>query len=71
MQVSGHLAWIVKFEMTYPDGAIQGLTWSSELGAVVVVDLGGSQAPAVLYVSLPADLGIQNVATLTDSLRVS
>ncbi len=71
MQVSGHLAWIVKFEMTYPDGASQGLIWSSELGAVVVVDLGGSQAPAVLYVSVPANLGTQNVATLIDSLRVS
>ncbi len=71
MQVSGHLAWIVKFEMTYPDGASQGLTWSGELGAVVVVDLGGSQAPAVFYVSVPANLGTQNVTTLLDSLRVS
>lgn len=71
MQVSGHLAWIVKFEMTYPDGASQGLTWSSEPGAVVVVDLGGSQAPAVFYVSVPANLGTQNVTTLIDSLRVS
>ena len=71
MQVSGHLAWIVKFEMNYPAGASQGLTWSSELGAVVVVDLGGSQAPAVFYVSVPANLGTQNVTTLIDSLRVS
>ena len=71
MQVSGHQAWIVKFEMTYPDGASQGLTWSSEPGAVVVVDLGASQAPAVFYVSVPASLGTQNVTTLIDSLRVS
>ena len=71
MQVRGYLAWIVKFEMNYPDGASQGLTWSSELGAVVVVDLGGSQAPAVLYVSVPANLATQNVTTLIDSLRVS
>ena len=70
MQVSGHQAWIVKFLMTYPDGASQGLTWSSEPGAVVVVDLGGSQAPAVFYVSVPASLGTQNVTTLIDSLRV-
>ena len=70
MQVSGHQAWIVKFLMTYPDGASQGLTWSSEPGAVVVVDLGASQAPAVFYVSVPANLGTQNVTTLIDSLRV-
>ena len=71
MQVSGHLAWIVEFEMNYPDGASQGLTWGSELSAVVVVDLGGSQAPAVFYVSVPANLGTQNVTTLIDSLRIS
>jgi len=71
MQVSGHQAWIVKFLMTYPDGASQGLTWSSELGAVVVVDSGASQAPAVFYVSVPANLGTANVTTLIDSLRLS
>ena len=71
MQVSGHQAWIVEFLMTYPDGASQGLTWSSELGAVVVVDRGASQAPAVFYVSVPANLGTQNAATLIGSLRLS
>ena len=71
MQVSGHQAWIVKFSMTYPDGASQGLTWSSELGAVVVVDRGANQAPAVFYVSVPANLGTLNVTTLINSLRLS
>ncbi len=71
MQVSGHQAWIIRFLMNYPDGASQGLTWSSELGAVVVVDRGASQPPAVFYVSVPANLGTQNVATLIDSLRLS
>ena len=71
MPVSGRQGWIVKFLMTYPDGASQGLTWSTELGAVVVVDRGPSQAPAVFYVSVPANLGTQNATTLIDSLRVS
>jgi hypothetical protein len=71
IQVSGHQAWVVKFGMNYPDGASQGLTWSSELGAVVVIDRGASQAPAVFYVSVPANLGTQNVTTLIDSLRLS
>ena len=70
MQVSGHQAWIVKFLMNYPDGASQGLTWSTEPGAVVVVDRGASQAPAVFYVSVPANLGTQNLATLIGSLRM-
>ena len=71
MQVSGHQAWIVRFLMTYPDGASQGLTWSSEPGAVVVVDRGENQAPAVFYVSVPASLGTQNATTLVNSLRLS
>ena len=71
MQVSGHQAWMIEFGMNYPDGTSQGLTWSSELGAVVVVDRGVLRAPAVFYVSVPANLGTQNVTTLIDSLRVS
>jgi hypothetical protein len=70
-QVSGHLAWQVEFAMAYPDGASQGMTWSSEPGAVVVVDLGAGQAPAVFYVSVPASLGEAEVATLVGSLQIS
>jgi hypothetical protein len=69
MQVGGHQAWIVKFLMSYQDGASQGLTWTSEPGAVVVVDRGVGQIPAVFYVSVPASLGTQNLATLIGSLR--
>ena len=71
MQVSGHQAWIVSFLMTYQDGASQGLTWTSEPGAVVVVDRGAGQIPAVFYVSVPASLGTQNLTTLLGSLRLS
>jgi len=71
MRVSGRQAWIVQFTMDYPDGASQGLTWSSEQGAVVVADRGATQAPAVFYVSVPANLGTLNVATLISSLRLS
>jgi hypothetical protein len=71
IQVSGHQAWKIEFAMSYPDGASQGLTWSTELGAVVVVDRGADQFPAVFYVSVPASLGTQNVAMFLSTLRVS
>lgn len=71
MKVSGRQAWMVEFGMSYPDGTSQGLTWSSELGAVIVVDRGASQAPAVFYVSVPANLGTQNVTGLVSSLQLS
>jgi len=70
-QISGHQAWIIEFSLDYPDGASQGLTWTSELGAVVVVDRGATQAPAVFYVSVPSNLGTLNVAGLVLSLRLS
>jgi hypothetical protein len=70
-QVSGHQAWKIEFAMNYTNGASQGLTWSTELGAVVIVDRGTGQFPAVFYVSVPASLGTQNVATFLSSLRIS
>jgi hypothetical protein len=71
IQVSGHQAWLVTFVMTYPDAASEGLAWTSEAGAVVVVDRGAGQAPAVFYTSVPNDLGTSAVSTLVSSLRLS
>jgi hypothetical protein len=71
IQVSGRQAWMVEFHMNYPDGASQGLSWSSELGAVVVVDRGAGQFPAVFYASVPASLGTLKVVTFLLSLQMS
>ena len=70
MQVSGHQAWVVTFLMTYPDAVSEGLAWTSEAGAVVVVDRGAGQAPAMFYASVPSNLGTSDVATLIGSLRL-
>jgi hypothetical protein len=71
MQVSGHQAWVVTFLITYPAAASEGLAWTSEAGAVVLVDRGPGQVPAVFYVSVPSNLGIRNVGILISSLRLS
>ncbi len=70
IQVSGHLAWVVTFLITYPGAASEGLAWTSEAGAVVVVDRGAGQAPAVFYVSVPSNLGTSAVGILIGSLRL-
>jgi hypothetical protein len=70
-RVSGHQAWEIEFTMTYPHGTSQGMTWSTERGAVVVADRGPAQPPAVFYVSVPATLGVPNVDVLIDSLGLS
>jgi hypothetical protein len=67
-RVSGRQAWEIEFTMNYPGGASQGMTWKTELGAVVVADRGPDLAPAVFYVSVPATLGVPDVDMLIDSL---
>lgn len=71
MLVSGHQAWEVTFQVTYPDAAVQGLVFNSEAGAVVVVDRGADQVPAVFYASVPSNLGTSDVRTLIGSLRLA
>jgi hypothetical protein len=68
MQVSGYQAWVVTFLMTYPDAASEGLAWTSEAGAVVLVDRGDGQVPAVFYVSAPSNLGTSAVDVLLSGL---
>lgn len=71
MHVSGHPAWVVRFMMTYPDAAGESLTWTSEAGAVVVVDRGTDHAPGILYVSVPSNLETSSVGLLISSLRLN
>lgn len=71
MQVSGHRAWAVTFLISYPDAGSEGLAWNTEAGAVVVVDRGPGQQPAVFYASVPSDLGTGTVTTLIGSLQLS
>jgi len=71
LQVSGHPAWIVEFQMTYPTAASQGLAWQTQLGAVVVVDRGAGQPPAVLYVTVPDNLGTASMGTILASMQLA
>ena len=71
MLVGGHQAWLVTFLVTYPDAASEGLAWTSEAGAVVLVDRGPGRTPAMFYVSVPDNLGTSDVATLVSSLQLS
>jgi hypothetical protein len=71
LQVSGHAGWIVEFGMTYQTAASQGLAWQSQLSAVVVVDRGTGQPPAVLYVTVPSNLGPANIGTILASMQLA
>ncbi len=66
IRIGGHPAWKVTFDVRYPG---QHLAWSSEAGAVVVIDRGAGRTPAVFYVSVPSNLGTTSVGDLVGSLR--
>ncbi len=70
IQVSGHPAWMVTFTVSYPDAVQEHLAWTSETGAVVLVDRGTGQPPAVFYASVPSNLGTGAITALVNSLRM-
>ena len=70
VQVSGHAAWQVSYDVAYDNAAAQGATWTDEQATVVVVDNGTNQ-PAVFFTSIPNTLNEANVTTLASSLQLT
>ena len=71
LQLSGHPGWLVEFQMTYQNAAAQGLAWPTQMGAVEVVDRGTGQPPAVLYVTVPDNLGPANIGVILASMQLA
>jgi Protein of unknown function (DUF2510) len=71
LQLSGHPGWLVEFQMTYQNAASQGLAWQTQMGAVEVVDRGTGQPPAVLYVTVPNNLGTANIGVILASMQLA
>jgi hypothetical protein len=71
VSISGHPGWEIKYLMTYPDAASQGLAWNSEEGAIVLADQGSGLPPAAFFVSVPSNLGVSTVDALVGSLTLS
>lgn len=65
-------AWLIDFELDFSkEAAEKGYKWNKERGAVVVMDRGESEAPALLYMSVPDNLGTEVVSQVLNSLKVS
>jgi hypothetical protein len=71
VQVSEHAGWEVTYDVTYTNAAAQGATWTDEQAAVIVVDTGSGDEPAVFFTSIPQNLVEGNVTTLVSSLQLS
>jgi hypothetical protein len=71
VNISGHAGWEIKYLITYTAAQSQGLQWTDEEGAVVVADNGATIPPAVFFVSIPGNLGVNNVDSLVSSLQLT
>lgn len=72
IKVSGKRAWLLKFELDFSqDAEANGWKWKKELGAIVLVDRGETEQPALLYISVPDNLDTDLVDEIVESLEVS
>jgi hypothetical protein len=71
VSVSGHPGWEIEYQLTYTNAAAQGATWTTEEGAVVVVDTGTGNTPVVFFASVPNTLGATTVSSLVSSLQLN
>ncbi|MFI6323508.1 DUF2510 domain-containing protein [Nonomuraea sp. NPDC050556] len=72
IKVGDRDGWLIEFELDFSkESAAKGYKWKKERGAVVVVDQGEGKAPALLYTSVPDNLGTDVVTQVLNSLKVS
>lgn len=72
LTVSGRPAWLLKFEMDFTEQSeINGWQWRKEIGALVLVDRGEENPPALLFATVPDNLDPRVVDEVVGSLRLS
>ncbi|SEN64781.1 DUF2510 domain-containing protein [Nonomuraea pusilla] len=63
-------AWVVQFEFDFTEVSQKnGYKWKKENGAVVLMDRGAGERPALLYMSVPDTLGTDVVGQVLGSLK--
>ncbi|WP_158088612.1 DUF2510 domain-containing protein [Thermoactinospora rubra] len=71
IKVGDHDAWLLEFELDFSEESEKnGYKWKKERGALVLVDRNG-ETPALVYVSVPDNLGTDVVGKVLDSLQAS
>lgn len=70
MKVGDKDAWLLRFELDFTKiSEEKGYKWKKENGAIVLVDRGDGQSPAIAYVSVPDNLGTDVVEQVLGSLK--
>ncbi|MFC4122650.1 DUF2510 domain-containing protein [Nonomuraea zeae] len=72
MKVGDRDAWVLQFELDFTKVSEEkGYKWKKENGAIVLMDRGEGERPAILYVSVPDNLGTDVVGQVLGSLKSS
>jgi hypothetical protein len=72
IKVGDRDAWVLQFELDFTKVSEEkGYKWKKENGAVVLMDRGQGERPAILYVSVPDNLGTDVVSQVLGSLKSS
>ncbi|MCK2212529.1 DUF2510 domain-containing protein [Actinomadura sp. ATCC 31491] len=70
IKVGDRDAWLLQFEMDFTkESEANGYKWKKENGAIVLMDRGNGERPAILYVSVPDNLGTDVLGKVLSSLK--
>lgn len=70
MKIGDRDAWALQFELDFTKVSEEkGYKWKKENGAIVLMDRGSGERPAILYVSVPDNLGTDVVGKVIGSLK--
>ncbi|MFI7635619.1 DUF2510 domain-containing protein [Nonomuraea sp. NPDC049400] len=70
MKVGGKDAWVLQFELDFSKVSQEkGYKWKKENGAVVLIDRGEGERPAIVYASVPDNLGTDVLGKVLSSLK--
>lgn len=69
-KIGGRDAWVLRFELDFTEiSEAKDYKWKKENGAVVLMDRGEGERPALIYVSVPDNLGTDVVDQVVSSLQ--
>ncbi|MGP3911026.1 DUF2510 domain-containing protein [Nonomuraea sp. 10N515B] len=70
MKIGDRDAWLLQFELDFTKVSEEkGYKWKKESGALVLMDRGSGERPALLYISVPDNLGTDVVGKVLSSLK--
>ncbi|WP_049556176.1 DUF2510 domain-containing protein [Nonomuraea sp. SBT364] len=70
MKIGDHDAWLLQFDLDFTKVSEEkGYKWKKESGAVVLMDRGADERPALIHISVPDNLGTDVLSDVLSSIK--